>query len=151
LSAEIHRGDKVDVTLITKDSIAGKIESNVNIGDSNIFVTPSVLNYMKLGFQFILDSGNVSENLGETLLKNTSSNFCTTQFAASNIFSIPTYVKTQVKIIEDLFITEPRLYCIGSKKITASYLPANTIIRMTYSNSSPTITKDIVVSLDYMY
>ena len=50
-----------------------------------------------------------------------------------------------------MYISEPRLYTIGNKKLTASYLPANATIRMTCSNLSPTNNKDLVVSVDYMY
>ena len=106
---------------------------------------------MNLGYQFVLDNNIISEDLGETIKLDTSSNLCLTEFAASNEFTIPTYVKTKVKFIEDMYITEPRTYRVGNKKLTASFLPANAIVRMTYSNTSPTVTKDLIVSVDYMY
>jgi len=156
-TGEIHRGDKINVSLIPYNPIIGSLASNVSIGDSNLYVTNNVLNYINQGYITILKDNitQLSENLGETYSIDTSNNKIITQYCASNNYSAasPTTVAVNVEFIEDMYITEPLLYTIGNKKITTSFIPSKATVQITYSNAaaSNNIEKDFIISLEYMY
>lgn len=150
---ESHRGDKLGVNFYTSNNTLGFIASNVNIGDSNIFVTNSVINYINQGFHCILDNNTITEDLHEIISIQPMSNLLITKNASSNFYdyTTPTKLKYHVPIIEDMYMSDPRTYSVGRKKITGSSLPANAVLRMTYSNSSPNSNKELIVSFEYMY
>ncbi len=150
---ETHRGDKLDLYFVTSNSIVGTLNSNLSIGESNLYVSNSVINNMNNGLECIVTDGNNTENLGEIISICPCSNQMYTQYAVSNSYSVtsPTYIEYRMPIIQDMWILDPRTYTVGQKKITGSSLPASTYLKMYYSNSSPNSNKELIVSLEYMY
>lgn len=148
---ETHRGDKLDLYFVTSNNILGTLSSNLPVGDSNLFVSNSVVNNMANGFECIITNGSNTENLGEVINVCPHSNLISTEYCSSNEYNANSYIKYRLPIIEDMWITDPRTYTVGQKKITGSSLPANTYLQMHYSNSSPNSNKELIVSLEYMY
>ena len=143
---EEHKGDCLNVSVIPHNPIVGVTVSNLNPGESNIFVSNTVLNYLSPGFHCII--GN--ENMGEVQTINVENNMITTEYAASNLYNYQTYVKMNANIIKNLKFTNPMTHNIGGGKIGASYLPANAILKATYTNTSSNV-KDFVVHFEYLY
>lgn len=154
LTTEAHRGDLINAIVIPKNATVGAVTQPINVGDSNFIVSNSVLNYLNPGHICILTNGsNVSENLGEVIKVNVDSNMITTEFAASNAYLLSNlpFVQANVHYIKNLFLTEPREYSVGNRKIGASFLQTGSIIRMTYSNASPNTEKEVVIHFEYLY
>lgn len=153
VTTEIQRGDKLNVSFIPAMNTIGTLTQPLHIGESNMYVTPSVINYMNPGHVCIINNiaSNTSNNLGEVSYVNISSNMIITQYAASNDFNALTPVQIHVKAIKNMEFTEPMKYAVGERKIGASYIPAKTKIRMTYSNASSNLEKDMVMSMEYLY
>lgn len=141
-----HKGDYLNVTVIPQNPIVGVTVSNLNPGESNIFVSTTVLNYLSPGFHCIIGS----ENMGEVYKVNVDSNMITTQYAVSNVYTYPSYVKMNAVITKNLKFTIPMTHNVGGGKIGASYLPANTTLKAVYTNTSSN-EKDFVVHLEYLY
>ena len=147
-SSEIHRDDILNCQVIPDPPI-GYLLSNVSVGSSNFVVNNTVLSYMNIGYHMSLVGSN-NENLEEVVIKNDSNNTITTKFAVSNNYPQGTTVKLHINIIKNLQITEPDWYTIGDRKISASYLPGHTTLRMTYSNANLT-NKDLILHAQYLY
>jgi hypothetical protein len=143
---DIHKGDYLNVSVIPSNPIVGITVSNLTPGESNIYVSTTVLNYLSPGFQCIIGS----ENMGEVLKVNIDSNMITTQYAISNVYVYPSYVKMNAIITKNLDFITPMTHNVGAGKIGASYLPANTTLRAIYTNNSSN-QKDFVVHLEYLY
>jgi hypothetical protein len=154
LTTETQRGDLINAFVIPKSATVGVVTQPINVGDSNFIVSNSVLNYLNPGYICILTNGsNISENLGEVVKANFDTNMITTQYATSNSYSASNLplVQANVHYIKNLYITEPREYSVGNRKIGASFLQAGSIIRMAYSNASPNTEKEVVIHLEYLY
>ena len=148
-SSEAHRGDVLNCTVVPSMPI-GYITSNANIGDSNLFVSNTVLSYMKIGYHMNLINSNQVENLDEVLIKNDASNMITTQHALSNAYPMGSYVKMHVNLIKNLEFQDPEWYVVGDRKIGASYLPGKTTLRIYYSNSNLQ-EKELLLYTQYLY
>lgn len=146
VSGQDHIGDSLNVTIIPKNPIVGITVSNISPGDSNIYVSTAVLNYMHPGYQCILDN----ENLGEVYNVNINSNMITTQYAASNNYVYPSYIKLNIPIIKNLKFVVPMLYNVGAGKIGASYVPTGTVMKTLYTNNSSN-EKEFAVNIEYLY
>lgn len=138
--------DILDVIVVPKNPILGITISNISPGESNIFVSNTVLNYMNHGFQCIIGT----DNMGEVHAVNIDSNMITTQYASSNTYTTPTYVKTNIPIVKNLKFKAPTTYNVGGGKIGASYLPAGTTMKALYTNNSSN-NKEFTVNIEYLY
>lgn len=141
-----HRGDSLTVTVVPQNPIIGVTVSNLNPGESNIYVSTTVLNYLAPGFQCLI--GN--ENMGEVLRVNTDTNMITTQYPINNTYVYPSYVKMNIIITKNVNFIIPMVHTVGAGKIGASYLPANTVFKAVYTNNSSN-QKDFVVHIEYLY
>ena len=141
-----HVGDTLNVTVVPKNPIIGISVSNISPGDSNIFVSTTVLNYMHPGYHCIMGT----ENLGEVYSVNVNSNMITTQYAASNSYGYPNYIKINVPIVKNLKFISPMTHNVGAGKVGASYVPAGTAMRALYTNNSSN-SKEFGVNIEYLY
>jgi len=150
-SNEHHRGDVLNCTVVP-DMPVGYLLSNANIGDSNLYVSNTVLSYMKIGYHtgLINRTNGHNEDLDEVLVKNDANNMISTQYCLSNAYPAGSYVKMHVNIIKNLEFQDPEWYIIGDRKIGASYLPGKTTLRMYYSNSNLQ-EKELLLYTQYLY
>jgi len=61
-----------------------------------------------------------------------------------------TYVMFTVKVVPHWRFNAPGFCSVGESKIGASFIPANTIMRVVYHNNSGSA-KWFAISLDYLY
>lgn len=150
-SKEDHRGDVVNCQVVPSVPI-GYITSNLSVGSSNVYVSNTVLQYMKVGYHMALQRPGSSnmEDLEEALVKVDENNMITTQNASTSNYPPGTYVRMHVGIIKNLLLDEPDWYTIGDRKIGASYLPGKTTLRMIYSNNNQQ-PKQVTLYLQYLY
>lgn len=148
-TSELHRGDVVNCTVVPTPPI-GYLTAPVSAGSSNFVVNNTVISYIKKGYHISLMSGSNLEDLDEIVIKNDSNNTLITKIATSNSYPPGTHVHMHIGFIKNLEFTEPDWYVIGDRKFSASYLPANTTLRMNYSNSNET-PKELILHTQYLY
>jgi hypothetical protein len=145
-TSDENKGDQLNVIVVPANPIVGVTISNISPGNSNIYVSTTVLNYLNPGYHCIIGT----ENMGEVQKINVDSNYIVTQYACSNTYLTPAYVKTNIPIVKNLKFSHPMTYNVGSGKVGASYVPAGTTLRAMYSNASSNM-KEFVVNLEYLY
>jgi hypothetical protein len=152
ISEEENRGD-MWTWAIAKNTVIGAITNTVNIGDTVINVSSTVLTYVAVGFYVNLFNGTTTNELGLVLSKNTTNSTITVQTATTHAFSpaTPTYVRMSIMFMKDALIGSPWCYEYGEAKIKTSYVPAGTNVTVEYTNNSASEDKLIVVHIEYMY
>lgn len=150
LCNEKHSGDSLQVDVSPNRTI-GVLTADCNIGDTEITVSSTVIQYIKTGFLCkITDGVNISD-LGLVINVDYKLNQISVETPLTSAFlaSSPTYINMSVRFLgpHDL---GGRPFTIGSTKIGASFVPKNEIVRMTYTNKSPSY-KDLYILLEFLY
>lgn len=125
-------GDTMDFD-VAPDTVVGVLTEDASIGDTIINVQPSVVANVDYGFYVKLDDGVNSE---EHLVVSKTATTLTLHTALINNYSAvtPTYVKMTVKMVENMSIEENGRYILGDSKIGGTHIPANTTMRIRYTN-----------------
>ena len=147
-----HIGDSI-TTYIAPNTIVGYITQDANVGDTVIHVSPTVLQYINIGYLMSLFNGVQVSNLGYVLGKDEVNGTITTespntiQFAAAS----PTYVTQVISNIHEFEIGDPNKYDIGQSLLEGGLIPANTTVRLSYNNKSLTDVKSFIFYFEYFY
>lgn len=146
-----HTGDTFE-NIVAPNTTIGSITSDITASDTVISVSQTVMDNAAVGFYINVTDGTNNDILGRVLSLDTGNNTLTMETAAANGFlaSTPTYVQVSVKTIDNYTIGEPSRYEIGKDKIGGSYVPANTTIRVDYTNNGGS-SKDFYAIIEYLY
>jgi len=146
-----NTGDTVEM-IADPDKNIGPIVSDVSAGATTVEVLPQVAAVLALGYHLCLDDGTNKDDVGRITDVNTDTNVITFETPTTNSFTAatPTYLILCVKMIHDFTIGHPGPYVIGEDKIGASYIPANTIVRVVYDNKSGPANKSMYPYIDYL-
>lgn len=144
-------GDKIEF-LISPNTVIGAISSDVAMGDTIINVSQTVIDNIQIGFWIDITDGSNLNDLGRVIAIDKENLTITVENASSNIFQAisPTYVRQTIKMCPEFRLVPSSRFVIGESKIGASYLPANTIIKLKYYNST-TNSKTFSLMLEYLY
>jgi len=148
---DIHEGDSINV-IIAPETTVGLLNSDVNIGETVLPVTDTVVNNVMLGYNITIDDGVNSEKLGEVIDIDTVNNTITVENATTNNYLAvtPTNINICVCMMKNYTIGPAWNYSIGESKIGGSYIDKGTIVRVKYTNNS-TDTKKLIVQIEYTY
>lgn len=129
------QGDELCI-LVAPDTTIGAITADVTAGDTVINVSPTVTANTKIGYKLDLDDGTNVDELGIVTAINVVGGTVTMETAAVNNFlaATPTYVKQSIFLAKDVRLNGSAPMDMGSAKIGASYLPANTPWKIIYHN-----------------
>lgn len=136
---EEHEGDEIDLH-IAPNTVVGTLSADVNVGDSVITVSQSVIQNVFVGPCLLsLFDGMNEISLGRIKNIDAQNMQIETEFESQNNFSAstPTFVRMTITIIENRIIGDAWEYTIGSSKIGGSFVPQNTTVRFRYRNKSP--------------
>lgn len=152
ISAAENKGD-VWSWVIAENTTVGAITSDVNIGDTVLNVSSTVVQNVKIGFNINLFNGTTTEQLGQVKTIDIINQTITieTPSTVSFLASTPTYVRISIYFIKDSEFGHPWNHVYGGGKIQSSYVPANTSVKVYYINNSPTVDKRIVVNIELLY
>lgn len=130
-------GDLIEL-VVAPDVTVGAIVAPVAPGATVISVSPTVIEHIMVGYYAKLDNGTNQDDLGRVININKDLNQITIETATVHAFSplTPTYVKMTVKVIENLRLDSKRYYDFGKKKQGGKTIPANIVIRITYTEIS---------------
>lgn len=127
------------VNIITEPVIAGTLNANALINDTDIVVTPSVLTAVKRGMYITLDDGVNTDSLIRVISIDENTNTLTLENALSfNFNSGITTVAVQKYIAKNYNIGPPTKHVLGSGIIGGIHLPANNIVNIEYENNGGT-------------
>jgi hypothetical protein len=147
-----NKGDTVDL-LVSPDTLIGSIITDVAKNDTIINVSSSVIENVKVGFYLTLTDGTITSDLGRVLSIDSANNTVTVETGSSNAFlsTTPTYIRQNIYMLKNWIIGPAWNYTIGESKIGGSYVPANTTIRVIYTNNSNSAAKTLYPEIEYLY
>jgi hypothetical protein len=135
---ENMEGDAISV-FVGENTTVGAITAPITAGDTVINVSPTVVQYMCVGYWFrLLDASNGNTEEWRVVEVNKSLNTVTIEAGATNSYSpaSPTYVQLTVKRVDHVRL--PGFggdINLGGSKVGGSHLPANTPVTVRYHNN----------------
>lgn len=147
LVREEQVGDVAEFQL-APNTVCGVLRQAHTSGDTVLYVNDTVFTEagVSLGFYITING----QDLGRVLeIDNVNLTLTVENPLASNLEAM-TYIMFTVKIVPHWRFNAPGFCSVGESKIGASFIPANTVMRMVYHNYSGTA-KWMVISLDYLY
>jgi hypothetical protein len=129
-------GDIVD-GYVAPDTIIGAITENINIGDTIIHVSSSVLLYIKIGYEVNITNGVNNIFMGEVKNLDFVNNTLLCTIAASDNINSPAYVQMTIHNIMNMHL-QPGTTNLATKSIAASLLTKETKARIKYTNNGDT-------------
>jgi hypothetical protein len=144
--------DVVEVT-VAPGTIIGVLTGNISPGTSVIPVSSTVLQYLMIGYYITINDTNNVDDLGRVISIDSVNSTVTVETATVHSFvaASPCYIKMGVKYVDNWVIGPSTQYIIGEGKVGGTYIPANKIIRISYLNNSPSITKNLYAILEFLY
>lgn len=149
-----HRaqGDVLSLS-VAPCTTTGVITANVAVDDTVINVSATVIQYIRHGYYVCLTDGTNSTEDIRVNSVDPVNNTITLETGSTHAFSAatPTYIKQTVYFFKDMELDGDRTYDIGGVTLTSSHIPANTIVRVTYTNKSPTFPAKFKGMVQYLY
>lgn len=144
-------GDVINADVIPATPI-GYLTQNVNVGDTLLHVSPTVVQNVFNGFTVILSDGVNTVNMGECMSIDNVRNTITVQTASTQAFlaSSPTYLSISVSVVNNLHVGSVRPYEIAQKKIGGKTIPAGTKFSITYMNNDGQ-QKNFIFDFEFIY
>lgn len=131
--------DIIELT-VAPDTVIGAITVDVSISDITINVQQSVTDNVDVGYFVNLYNGVTTVDLGRVLSVDKENNTITVENAATSalLALTPTYVRMSVKVVENIQVTSGAIYDFGKKKQGGKHIPANTNLRVSYTETNAT-------------
>jgi hypothetical protein len=131
---------------LSPDTIVGVLTSDANVDDNILNVSPTVVENVSIGYWINING----IDLNRIVKINKDNNTLTLEEPINNNFTSGSYVKMTIKIVPSWRFTAPGFCSVGESKIGASFIPANTVMRLVYHNYNTT-PKWFGISIDYLY
>lgn len=118
---------------------------------NKLTVSPTVIQYLKIGWPVQLTDGVNLDLLGECVEINAGiSEISTINCPSHNFSAYTTYVQMNIVYFDNVIFSGPEVFDIGESTLGSSYLPKGGVIRCSYTNNSGT-TKVIRARVQYYY
>jgi hypothetical protein len=148
---DVHSGDTVSAHVSPFTPI-GVLTQDYDIGVTSVMhVSPTVLDHAFVGCYIDLNNGITGGNAGCVAFIDKNSNtlsMCETYDI--QVFSSGSVVQLTVKMMESFHLEANRRIVLGGNKIGSSFVPANVIGRIKYTNNSG-IAKRFIFGIEYLY
>jgi hypothetical protein len=151
-STSDHTGDSLEMHIAPNTTI-GAIVAPVTTGDTVLYVSPTVLQYINVGYYCNITDGTNYDDLGYVLAIDKTAGTITVKTPAVNGYSplTPTYVQMTIKAIVNYTFGAPGKFGIGKTIIGSRYVPTGTIVRGVYTNASATTSKSLTFNIEMKY
>jgi len=126
---------------VAPNTLIGVLTSNCSVGATSINVSSTVIqNAFVGGFITLSDSTNISTESEIVSIDSVNNILCVdTPIDLSFDYTSPTYIKFSVLFVHKSKVGLGGLKTIGTLTLNTSYIPANTKIKLVYSNNSSEI------------
>ena len=115
-----------------------------------INVNSTVIKHTMIGYYLSITNGVNLDKVDRVLNIRDNKIYVETAPATTYLASSPTYIRQTVYPIKNYLLGQPGSHSIGESKIGGSYMPKDTIVKVTYNNNSDS-EKSIVGSIEYLY
>jgi len=143
-----HLGDIIN-GYISPYTTIGAITSNITLGDTLINVSPTVLEYINVGYEVNITNGISNIIMGEVIAIDKVNNTLILSIPATENINAGSYLQMTVHNIYNIHLV-PGITHLASKHIESSFLPKNTVARLQYTNNGNT-EKTFIFYFEYMY
>jgi hypothetical protein len=128
-------GDAV-LSEVAPDTAIGVLTADAAPGGTVLSVSSTAVQYGVVGTWVAITDGATTQALGRILALDPVAGAMTVEAAPTAAMSAasPTYVQMTYRNI-DVHIPAPGSYVFGARSLRASYIPANTTIRISYTNN----------------
>lgn len=152
VTKDTHEGDFLTVQ-IAPETIIGALVADITANSTVAYMSPTVHDNSFVGAFLELTNGIQLNDLGRILSMHSSNGMVEFETATTDAFSAasPTYVRQNINMVHNVEIGPPQKYVMGESKIGASYIPANTTIRVKYNNQSANNDKKFVAIIENLY
>ena len=141
-----NNGDDIVNVYIGPNNTIGVLTNNLAINDTVLYVNSSVTTYINIGY-IVSISGT---HLGECIAIDKTNGTITIDTPSTINVNSGNYIQMIVNNIKQFLLKSNTNYLLGRKTIGTSSLPANTIVRINYTNTSLTA-KEFVFTIEYLY
>jgi hypothetical protein len=157
---DIHNGDTVSAH-VSPLTLIGMITEDYDMGvTTTMHVSPSTIEHIFIGCYIDLYSGITGGNVGCVTQVDKLTNTITmceisdlsemAEMVEMSEFPTGSYVHLTVKMIDKFHLEANRRIILGGNKIGSSFVPANTIGRIKYTNNSGDA-KRFIFGIEYLY
>ena len=116
-------------------------------------VTPTVIENTAIGYYIKLFDGVHLNDVGRVLHINKEFHKIMVEIAPTYVFSplSPTYIMQTIYMVKDYELGQPWEHEIGDSKIGGTYIPADRVITVSYTNKSLDADKKFIGRCEYLY
>lgn len=145
-------GDSFQI-IVAPNTAIGYLTAGCTSSSTTITVSPTVIAFVQRGLELTLNDGVNENQLGRITAIDTNTNTITFETATTNTFSAFTPVYISIYVIRN-FITPSsmvgatKLISFAGKGLRGKIIPANTLVRYTYTNNSA-VAKNVSIKLEY--
>lgn len=140
-----NTNDIVNVYVSPNTNI-GTLLEDVSANENTLKVSSQVFDVLNIGYRVYIDS----VVLGECISMDRSTNTIVLDSVIPQSFTTGDNVQMSINNIKNFILLGDVQYDLSRKSITSSYIPANTIIRISYNNLSNN-TKYFYYTFEYLY
>lgn len=148
IADEECKGEFFDV-IVGPDTIVGALTVTAASGDTVITVSPTVVEHVDVGTYIQLFGGAAHEQ-SLVLEKDTVGGTLTLQTALTDTYAPGTFVRMYIYMAINFYVPGHQRLPLGTGKIGASYIPANTTTRL-YYHKQDAADKTMYVVHEYLY
>jgi hypothetical protein len=131
-------GDVIDL-IAAPDTIIGAITVGANIGDTVLNMSPTVFGILTRGIDITITDGTNRNELGYVISINIINNTVTVQNPLTNNFAPGSLIYLNIHTIRHLYVNKlVNRYNFGKKGFKGKIVPANTCLRLCYTNTTGT-------------
>jgi hypothetical protein len=144
-------GDQLYV-YIAPNTTVGAITEAVDNTTTVLHVTSTAFSFPSLtkGIEVTITDGVNTNDLGRIVSYDIGNSTITIETNPVNNFAAGSYIQFSICMVHDLILQGAYKEEIGSKGLKSMSLPANTIIRIYYTNNTG-LAKTVVASVEYYY
>ncbi len=143
-------GNDIINTFIAPNTTIGVLTGNVSQDDTILNVNSTVTDNIHVGYRVDIFNGVSVTHVGECIAINKTNGTITLDTQCQQSFSQGCAVQICINNIKNFALRSNTNYELARKTIGASSLPANTIVRLQYQNTSNS-TKDFFFAFEYYY
>lgn len=132
---DINAGDLLSI-IPAPDTVIGALIADVNISDTSMVVSSTVLDIVVRGLNITIYDGVNRNELGMVTVLDSLTNTVSFENPLTNDFFVGAVILFNVRVIKDYeFSTLSHKFKFGAKGFKGKDVPANTIIRFYYTNN----------------
>lgn len=148
-SAKENIGDVVNV-YIAPNTVIGAITQHINVGDTIIHVSPTVVKHLNVGFLVKITDGTSVLDLGECIFIDPVTYIIRCINSANISMNAGSYLQMTIHNVKNIYLYNSEQFKIGEKHVSSQSLPKNINVQISYQNNS-NVDKHFMFYYEFLY